>query len=133
MDKRNFLKNITVILFKLSCELILVLAFLFILGLAAESVLPGIISERLNFTKFGLLIFLILIMIIYAGKRYDLYFTRKKASLVIVAPLVFFFFFIIGFSLIGFTGWEIAVTVILTLAIIFYFYKILVTEKTEAE
>lgn len=126
MERNNFLKNLNLFLFKTISELMLILIVIFLLGLMAEIILPGIASSKINFTKFGLIIFFGLSFVIFTGNKYELKFSEKrpkKTAIFLAAAFLLFIFFL---SLLGFAKLEIIIILFLTLLIICYFYKILI-------
>lgn len=127
MERNNFLKNLSLFLFKIMSELVLILIVLFLLGLAAENVLPGTISSKLNFTKFSLLILLGLSLVIFIANKYDFSFPENKSKKIAVLFSVIFLIFIFSLSLLGFAKLEIIIILFLMLLILYYFYKILIS------
>lgn len=117
--------------FKIFHDALFLLLIIFFMLLSADSVLPGIFSSEISFTKIIFLIFSVLGAIYYLGnKKIRL---EKKGIFRINLPIkIIFLILIIGFvanSLIKFMIWQNIIITAVSAALLYYFYKLLVENK----
>jgi len=121
-------KNLSALAYKILNDVLVFLLIVFSLFLLAEGALPGIISSHLSFLKLTLIIFAVLGLIIFLGRKNDFQFSasdKKNRWITIVA--IIFFLILITNSLFKFSPWEILIITPLSCFVSIYFYKILST------
>jgi len=143
-NKKTF-KNFSGLAYKILNDILALLLIAFSLFLLAESALPGIISSsssHLSFLKLTLIIFAVLGLVIFLGRKNDFQFsasdkknppirrtglpTNKRAWKIFFA-LTIFFLALIANSLFKFSPWEILIITPFSCFVLIYSYKILFT------
>ncbi len=135
-------KNFSLLAYKILSDVLALLLIVFSLFLLAEGMLPGIISNYLSFLKLILIIFIILGLIIFLGKKNDLQFSNldkksppirrtglfvdRQVRTMFIAGIAFFLILTAN-SLFRFSPWEILIITPLSCFVLIYFYKILFT------
>lgn len=132
MSKSRLNKNALVIIYKLANDLLFIaLAFLF-LGMISDSLLPGIVSSRISFTRIILFISLNLLLIYFlaniSGIRLEKNRLNKKTALLLLSILILLIF-----------NSLFKLNIILSLSILFlvglsgyFIYKVVMEDKSEA-
>ncbi len=113
-----------IIVYKLLNDVIFLLLIFFALAFLAEGLIPGFVSAHLNFTKLAIIIFAILGVIIYLGRKLKTEFEApQRVSKKWVIFLAVFSILLIVNSLLKF-GWkEIIIIALATFLIFFYLYR----------
>lgn len=124
-------ENFWKLAFKILHDVLFLFLIVFFALLAADSILPGIFSSEISFTKIIFLIFSVLGAIYYLGnKKIRL---EEKGIFRINLPIkIIFLILIIGFvanSLIKFMIWQNIIITAVSAALLYYFYKLLVENK----
>lgn len=109
-----------IIVYKLLNDVIFLLLIFFALAFLAEGLIPGFVSTHLNFTKLAIIIFAVLGLIIYLGRKLKIEFeapqrTGKKWTVFLAA----FFMLLIANSLLKF-GWKEMIIIALATFLIFF-------------
>lgn len=118
------------IAYKLLHDTLFLLLLAFAVLLISDGLLPGLISSYFSFTKLTLLVFANLAALIYLGKKNDFLFADfdiKHSKLVFL--LVTAAFFLLGNSMLKFSYWENIIIIFSTLAIFYFFHKIIFTSQ----
>lgn len=120
-------KNVSLFLYKLSIDIIFLLFVFFTFSFLFETILPGIISDHLSFMKLFFLILVMIFLATYLAMKNEISFEmlKTKKNKLLLAVLSFFFVLITTISVKNFLGYEIAIIMITSCAILFYFHKIL--------
>lgn len=123
-------KNTLLVAYKLLHDALFILFIYFIGMLIAEGALPGVVSSHLSFTRVVMTILLILLLIIFIGKKLQITYeapTIKKDRLLPI--LVLLSFLLLGNSLLKFAFWENIIITLATLFLFFLFYQIIFNPK----
>jgi len=134
-------KNFSALAYKILNDILVFSLIAFSLFLLAENALPGIISNHLSLLKLILIIFAILELIVFLGRKNDFQFsasdkknppirrigltTNKRTWKIFLTALTIFFLILIANSLFRFSLWEILIITPLSCFVLIYFYKIL--------
>ncbi len=121
-------ENIIILVYKLLNDAVFLMLMVFTALLAAESILPGVVSAHVSFLKVSLIIMALISALLYIGRKYTLSSPQikiKKSKLVIALIILFLPLAIL--SLIKFSFLEIFIILIATLLILFYLYKLIFT------
>lgn len=125
-------KSVLLLTYKLAHDLLLLLLLIFAATLAAEGMLPGLISSKISFSKITISLFLVLMLITYLGKKLNITYVKTKISKNRILPaMILFSFLLIGSSMLKFTLWENISITIITLFIFFLLYEILFSSETK--
>lgn len=117
-------KNNWLLAYKLSHDLLLLLLLTFGATLAAESMLPGLVSSKISFSKITIALFLVLTLIAYLGKKLNITYSKTKTSKNKILPIIILFsFLLIGGSLLKFTLWENFIITLVTLFVFLLLYE----------
>ncbi len=109
---------------KLLHDVIFLLLIVFALMLVAEGIAPGFVSAHLNITKLAMLIFAVLGLIIYSGRKLKIEFEAlQTASKKWIIFLTIFSMLLVVNSLIRFDWKEIIIIALATFLMFFYLYK----------
>lgn len=120
---KNILKK-PVIIYKLLNNILVALLIIWGLALLGESFLPEFVSTQISFLKLILLTFIIIFVIYLTSRkiepqksalRYDQRFTLFASILFVIIVL--------GLALLKFDYFSNLATILITLLILFYFYK----------
>lgn len=119
-------KQIQKIAYKLLVDILSLTMLVFAANLLAEGLAPGYLSGYLSFTKLTGVVFLLLVAIIYLGKRIDISFAKKPLD----ENKFLVFSAIMGLALIvnssrNLSWIEIGITSASMIFIAFYLYQIL--------
>lgn len=111
------------IAYKLLYDIIFLLLIIFAILLVSEGIVPGFVSAHLNITKLAMIIFAVLGLIIYLGRKLKIEFKmpRTVSKKWIAFGIVFSILLIIN-SLIKFDWKEMIIITLATFLIFFYLY-----------
>ena len=123
MEDNNKKYNCFALVYKLLVDVVYLCLLSFVFLIVADSILPGFVSSRINFTGFVILILTLISFIYYIGKKYNFEFTPENNKknwiipvLVIISPLIIL-------SLIKFAIWQILVLFAISSAVFIPLYK----------
>lgn len=123
-------KNTLLISYKLAYDLLLLLLLTFAATLAAEGLLPGLVSSKISFSKTTISLFLVLAFIAYLGKKLDITYDKIKISKTKFLPMIILFsFLLIGSSMLKFSLWENIAIALITLFVFFLLYEIIFSSE----
>lgn len=104
----------------------------FVLMLVIEGALPGFVSTRFSMARVAVVIMLLVISIVWIGKKFNLTYPAPKSKGGRLLPaLILFAFLLIGNSLLHFTLWENIIITITTLFIFYLIFEIIFSSKKE--
>jgi len=125
-----FNKDALLIIYKLLYDALFLLLISFIAMLIAEGALPGIVSSHISLTRVVIVILLVLLSIIWIGKKFQLTYAapviKKNKPLPVLILLAFL---LMGNSLLKFALWENMIITLTTLFLFFLFYQIIFDPK----
>ncbi|KKQ51299.1 MAG: hypothetical protein US70_C0019G0004 [Parcubacteria group bacterium GW2011_GWD2_38_11] len=132
LKKITINKNILLLTYKLAYDLLLLLLLTFAATLAAEGLLPGLVSSKISFSKITIILFLVLTLIAYLGKKLSITYNKTKISKNKILPIIILFsFLLIGSSMLKFTLWENISIALITLFVFFLFYELIFSSENE--
>lgn len=125
MDNQNKTTNLwLIIVCKLLNDVLFLLLISFALAFLAEGLIPGFVSAHLNITKLAIIIFAVLGVIIYLGRKVKVeYEAPQKINKKWIVFLAVFSMLLIVNSLLKFGWQEIIIIVLATFLIFFCFYR----------
>ena len=126
MDNRNnkIINPWLMVSHKLLHDVIFLLLIVFALLLVAEGIAPGFVSAHLNTAKLAILIFAVLGLIIYSGKKLKIEFEAPRtANKKWIIFLAIFSILLVTNSLIKFDWEEIIIIVLATFLVFFFLYR----------
>jgi hypothetical protein len=112
--------NFGIFLYKILGDILTVLLVALALLILSESLMPGLVSVYLSFTRLILAVFAVLASMIYLGKINNLSFDRKKEKTAFWSGLMFFFAVLTINALLKFSVWEIAIIATTSIFLIYY-------------
>lgn len=113
-----------IVSYKLLHDIIFLLSTVFALLLIAEGIVPGFISAHLNTTKMAIIIFAVLGVIIYLGRKLKIKFEAlQQMSKKWIIFLAIFSMLLIINSLLRFDWKEIIIIALATFLVFFYLYR----------
>jgi hypothetical protein len=119
-------KDSLLVVYKLLYDLLLLLLLTFAAVLAAEGLLPGLISSKISFSKITFALLAVLAAITYLGKNLNITYDKIRINKNKILPaLILFSFLLIGNSLLKFTLWENFIITLITLFIFFLLYDLI--------
>lgn len=117
--------NQKIIIYKLLNNILVILLIFWGLALIGSGFLPEYISAQFSFLKLTLLLFAIIFIIHWLSEEFQINnITSKKNDKVLVILLTIFSALILALAILNFSLFPIIISIIATLAILFYFYKI---------
>ncbi|EKE20085.1 MAG: hypothetical protein ACD_8C00056G0010 [uncultured bacterium] len=94
--------------------------------LFSDALLPGLVTNKISFTKITLFLVAVMTLIGFLGKKLSISYPQKKANKNRLLPvIVLFSFLLIGNSLLKFTLWQNIIITLTTLFIFFLFYELI--------
>ena len=112
-----------VFLYKILSDILMLLLVVFALLLVSESVMPGLASSHMSFTRLSLVIFATLGMIIFLGKINEIEFEITNKKTVIFYGLMILSVILIVNSMLKFTWPEISIITIASFFLLYYLNK----------
>ena len=124
-------ENFWKLTFKILHDALFLLLIIFFALLSADSVLPGIFSSEISFTKIIFLIISVLGIIYYLANK-KINFEERGIFRINLAMKIILLILVIGFmanSLIKFTTWQNIIITSISVALLYFFYKLLMEKK----
>lgn len=127
------LKNILpqpIVAYKLLKNILITFLIIWSLAIFGEAFLPGFVSANISFLKLTLLIFGIIFSIYLVGQKIETpKQTPEEMPKVILFTTIFFAIIISGLALLKFNYFSNITITLVTLLILFYFYKELLSKE----
>ncbi len=126
-------KQLELLLYKFLHDLLFLWLVIFFALLVSESILPGFLTSHLSFTKAIIILFALIAVVAYIGKRNNITYNLPKGKEIIKNKFVLLLF-LIAVALIasaqqGMGIFEIIITTVSTIAIFILLYNTLFFEE----
>lgn len=123
-------KNLLLMIYKLSHDVLLLSLITFFISMIAEGILPGFISSHMGFTKITFMLLLVVLATITLGKYLGIEISAAHVKKNIFTPFFLLAsFLIIGNTMLKLPLWQNLFFTIIMVAIIYQFFTLSLEDK----